>query len=193
MAIFKNTWYQQSWSKNNNWSLVCALLSVFLFVCVYVGEKCAHTHVYRERERERKNVRVLHVSELGVSSAALIVVMQRPPVCLNNRSSLISCGWMGNMGLQHLCCKSQSSVLRNTWSWLCPIHKHAVKNRHPNTGYIWSSLLLRFCLFDCCVGKERGGGSCGCKSLIKILWVWGWSPRCFLCLCLQNKHSLSHP
>lgn len=67
---------------------------------------------------------VLRVRERRVSSAGLIVVL---PVRPNNRRSLYLCGWMGNMGLQHLCAKARAQrSTQHTCLWLKIDTQHKV-------------------------------------------------------------------
>ncbi len=154
--------------------------------------------MFTEREKEcvwECAVFVLHVSELCASSAGLIVVVQRLPVRQSDRNSLIlAAGW--ETWVYSICVGKARAQCYETHGAAQYMHKRVVKNRCPTQ----SSLRL----FGCGVGKDRRGEGSGCRSLIKIVWVWGRSPLCFLCLCLHfcskppqcltcgNTHGLIH-
>ena len=130
---------------------VCCRLFVCLCLCV-VGEKrrtWTHTHTHTCLQSKRKNVcENVHVCFACIRapvSSGCSVLLCRGPLSARKAESLLSLGWLGNTGLQLLCCKSSSQ--RNPQSHLCSIHKHVVKNRTPTQGTC-SRLLC---------GKTRGG------------------------------------
>lgn len=83
-----------------------------------------HIHMFTERGGERMCVRrsvfVLHASELGASSAGLIVAVQRPPVCPNNTGPLISlAGWETRVYSICVAKNPELSTISNAPSQLC--------------------------------------------------------------------------
>lgn len=149
------------------------------------------THTYREQERMhvRMCVFVFHVSKLCVSSAGLIVAVQKLPACQNSRNSLMSVpGWETCMysvcvavSRDQRCETHEADSAQSTSMWLKIDIQHRISEAV-------NSLSQSHCLFAGCVGKRVGGGSLWLEELNKDcvgVKVSHWS-FLFLCLALST-------